>query len=93
MFGLHQSFSLLRCPKSIDSAVTEPTGKEGVIFAPTFKRSFILALPIGLLALARLYVLSWMIPGYGEAGEQTAQGWAQVSKHRASGCREERSGA
>jgi lactate permease len=37
-------------------------GREGDVFAPTFKHSLILTLLLGLLVLAQQYVLPWMIP-------------------------------
>jgi lactate permease len=44
------------------AAVTDLKGKEGVVFARTFKHSIALTLVLGFLVLFQQYVAPWMIP-------------------------------
>ena len=43
-------------------SVTDLKGKEGVVFARTFKHSIVLTLLLGLLVLLQQYVVPWVIP-------------------------------
>lgn len=51
-------------PQNVTTGVstTELVGKEGLVVARTFKYSIVLAVLMGLLALAQQYVVPWMIP-------------------------------
>jgi lactate permease len=43
-------------------SVTDLKGKEGVVFARTFKHSILLTALLGLLVMAQQYLVPWMIP-------------------------------
>ena len=43
-------------------AVTDLKGKEGVVFARTFKHSIVLTLALGLLVAFQQFVIPWIIP-------------------------------
>ncbi len=43
-------------------SVTDLKGKEGLVFARTFKHSIVLTLLLGLLVLLQQYVVPWVIP-------------------------------
>jgi lactate permease len=43
-------------------SVTSLNGRDGEVFARTFKHSVFLTLLVGILALLQQYVLTWMIP-------------------------------
>jgi len=47
---------------STDVATTELKGKEGVVFAKTFKHSILLTVLLGVLVWLQQNVLTWMIP-------------------------------
>jgi lactate permease len=47
---------------STGATVTDLKGKEGVVFARTFKHSIALTLLLGVLVLLQQYVMPWMIP-------------------------------
>jgi lactate permease len=57
-------FGKMISPQNISTgtSTTELKGREGVVFARTFKHSVILALLLGLLVLLQQYVFPWMIP-------------------------------
>jgi len=44
--------------------VTELKGKEGLVFAKTFKHSIFLTILLGLLVWLQQYYFTWMIPGH-----------------------------
>jgi lactate permease len=44
-------------------SVTELKGREGVVFARTFKHSVFLTFLLGVLVYLQQHVLTWMIPG------------------------------
>jgi lactate permease len=51
-------------PQNISTGVsiTELAGREGEVFARTFKHSVFLTLLLGILAFLQQYVFAWMIP-------------------------------
>lgn len=57
-------FGKMISPQNISTgtSTTELKGKEGDVFARTFKHSLILTLLLGLLVLLQQYVFPWMIP-------------------------------
>ncbi len=57
-------FGKMISPQNISTgtATTELRGKEGDVFARTFKHSLILTFLLGLLVLLQQYVFPWMIP-------------------------------
>ena len=44
-------------------SVTDLKGREGLVFAKTFKHSVILTILLGVLVVAQQYLFPWMIPG------------------------------
>jgi lactate permease len=57
-------FGKMISPQNISTgtSTTELKGREGDVFARTFKHSVILAFLLGLLVLLQQYVFPWMIP-------------------------------
>ena len=57
-------FGKMISPQNISTgtSTTELTGREGDVFARTFKHSVILTFLLGLLVLLQQYVFPWMIP-------------------------------
>ena len=53
-------------PQNISTGVgvTELKGKEGLVFAKTFKHSIFLTLLLGVLVWLQQYYFTWMIPGH-----------------------------
>jgi len=45
-------------------SVTDLKGREGVVFARTFKHSVFLTFVLGCLVVVQQYLVPWMIPGY-----------------------------
>ena len=57
-------FGKMISPQNISTgtSTTELKGREGIVFARTFKHSIILTFLLGLLVLLQQYVFPWMIP-------------------------------